>query len=160
MEFSRYINECWELASNSDCKKMKFGSVIVIEGNIIGRGYNHVAHPSLNDLCNPCIRQGVLSGTRAELCTAIHAEQAAIIDAHKNTRNLSEATLYVAGINSDGSRFVKDSPFFYCTVCVRLIAGEEIDRIVVPTVDGDAALFLPEALKTAFEFARGLRVKE
>ncbi len=156
MEWSQYILRCWELADNSDCQKRKFGSVIVLDDKIIAEGYNHVAHPSLKDFC--CRRPGIQSGTRLELCNAVHAEQAAMIQAHHNGySDLSKITLYVAGKFPDGKRLIKSEPGLYCTLCSRLIAEEGIDNIVVPTVNGEARLSLAEALETSFQFANELK---
>lgn len=156
MEWSKYLLRCWELASNSDCKKMKFGSVIVLDEEIIGEGYNHVAHPSRKDSC--CLRKGVKSGTRLELCNAMHSEQSSMINAHhRGHADLSNVTLYVGGIFPDGKRLIKREPGLYCTFCARPMAEERINKVVVPTKIGEAELSLTDVLRTAYQFATGIK---
>ncbi|MFC1686865.1 hypothetical protein ACFL0E_00725 [Nanoarchaeota archaeon] len=156
MEWSKYLLRCWELAKNSDCQKMKFGSVIVLDDKMIGEGYNHAASYLLKDSC--CLREGVKSGTKSELCNAVHAEQAAMINSHHHGQDdLSMTTLYVAGIFPDGKRLIKEEPGLYCSTCARLIAEEGINEIVVPTKQGEAKLSLGNVLGTAYQFATGVK---
>ncbi len=157
MEWGKYMLRCWELAQNSDCKKMNFGSVIVLDDKIIGEGYNHVPHSSRKDSC--CLREGVQSGTRSEVCNAVHAEQAAMINSHHNGYlDLSGAVLYVAGIFPDGKKLIKSEPGLYCSTCARLIAEEGINEIVVPTKKiGEAELSLVDVLRTSYQFASGVK---
>lgn len=153
-----YFEKCWELADKSPCSKMKFGSVIVKKGEIIGSGFNHPAHSCIEELCDPCIRSGVKSSMLLERCTAVHAEQAAIINAFTNGySDLSDAVLYVAGKFPDGRKLIKTKPGLYCSFCSRIIAESGIKEVMVPTVDGAASMTIEEVLKTSYEFALGKR---
>ena len=68
----QHLRRCYELAQMSTCSKAKFGSVVVdSDGVIASEGYNFIPNSSCDDCRNLCaggIRQGVKSGTRAELC--------------------------------------------------------------------------------------------
>ena len=59
---------------------------------------------------------GIQSGTRAELCYAIHAEQNAIIQAAKLGASIDGATLYCT-----------HQP---CSVCAKMIINAGITRVV------------------------------
>ena len=61
-------------------------------------------------------RLGIESGTRAELCYAIHAEQNAIIQAAKLGISIDGATLYCT-----------HQP---CSVCAKMIINAGISRVV------------------------------
>ena len=65
-----------------------------------------------------CLRRqlGIPSGTRAEVCYAIHAEQNAIIQAAKLGVNIDGATLYCT-----------HQP---CSVCAKMIVNAGIRRVV------------------------------
>ena len=65
-----------------------------------------------------CLRRklGIASGTRAEVCYAIHAEQNAIIQAAKLGVSIDGATLYCT-----------HQP---CSVCARMIINAGIQRVV------------------------------
>ncbi len=86
-EAERFMEEAAKEAEKSLCKKSKRGTVIVKDGEIIGRGHNQV---TLDEYCNPCIREDIHDNSRVELCSAIHAEQAALMDAGSHARNLGE----------------------------------------------------------------------
>ncbi len=75
----------------------KIGAVIVKNKRILTTGYNGA--PAGIRTCverGECMRkrQGIASGTRHELCYAIHAEQNAIIQAAKLGVSIQDATLY------------------------------------------------------------------
>ena len=65
-----------------------------------------------------CMRkkQGIASGTRHELCYAIHAEQNAIIQAAKLGVSIQDATLYCT-----------HQP---CVICAKMIVNAGISRVV------------------------------
>ena len=59
---------------------------------------------------------GIESGTRAELCYSVHAEQNAILQAAKLGINIEGATIYIT-----------HQP---CSMCTRIILNSGIKRIV------------------------------
>lgn len=76
----------------------KIGAVIVKNKRILTTGYNGA--PAGIRTCverGECMRkkQGIASGTRHELCYAIHAEQNAIIQAARYGINITGASIYV-----------------------------------------------------------------
>lgn len=157
MKDEEYTERCLDLADNSPCKKARFGAVIVFKNKVIGKGYNHPVSNSIEEeLCEPCIRleKNIKSGTRLELCAAVHAEQAAIVDAYKNgNSDLSETKLYVAGKEpvENGEWEVNElGDKFYCNFCSRLIKEAGIPRVVL----GGKELALKEVVETSFEAAK------
>ncbi len=95
------------------------GAVIVKDKRIMTTGYKGA--PQGLKTCKErgrCMRRdlGIPSGTRAELCYAIHAEQNAIIQAAKLGVNIDGATLYCT-----------HQP---CSVCAKMIVNAGIRRIV------------------------------
>lgn len=157
LDFRGYLDLCYKLALESPCSKAKRGAVVVqpqILGDaIVGRGFNHSPNPEYADcatLCAGKLRAGIKSGTRVELCYAIHAEQKAIIEAGQYyTRG---STLVVAGYNSDGTEALKDPNLpeghpmrgFYCSMCARMIWAAGIDYIVCDSVYGIPVLYSPQ----------------
>ncbi len=95
------------------------GAVIVKDKRVMTTGYNGA--PAGLPTCREkgeCLRRklGVESGTRAEVCFAIHAEQNAIIQAAR------------LGISIDGSTlYCTHQP---CSVCTRMIINAGIRRVV------------------------------
>ncbi|MDD3411707.1 MAG: cytidine/deoxycytidylate deaminase family protein [Eubacteriales bacterium] len=95
------------------------GAVIVKDKRIMTTGYNGA--PAGLKTCKErgeCLRDklGIPSGTRAEVCYAIHAEQNAIIQAAKLGISIDGATLYCT-----------HQP---CSVCARMIVNVGICRVV------------------------------
>ena len=100
-------------------KDRKIGAVIVKDKRILTTGYNGA--PAGVKTCverGECLRKklGIESGTRHELCYAIHAEQNAIIQAAKLGVSIEGATLYCT-----------HQP---CIICAKMIVNSGIVRIV------------------------------
>ena len=105
----------------SSCYKpnRQVGAVIVRDKRILTTGYNGAPQsiPSCKERCE-CIREnlGIASGTRQEMCYAVHAEQNAIVQAAKLGLSLEGATIYCT-----------HQP---CSICTRLIINSGIKRVV------------------------------
>lgn len=123
-EAEEYMKIAAEYARNSNCRKSQRGAVIVKDRKIIGRGYNKV---TIEELCNPCIREAVKDNSRVELCSAIHAEQMAIIDAANNGKKLIGSRMYHIKVkNGEMRQSGKPS----CTVCSRMIYDVGIEFVL------------------------------
>lgn len=147
MENKTPIDEKWDyrfmelaqtVASWSSCVRngRHVGAVIVKDKRILTTGYNGAPVGVLN--CRDkgyCMRDrlGIQSGTRAEMCYAIHAEQNAIIQAAKMGISVDGATMYVT-----------HQP---CSVCTRIIINAGIKRVVygVPYPDEFSSKLWEEA---------------
>ena len=97
----------------------KIGAVIVKNKRIVTTGYNGA--PAGIKTCverGECLRKkrGIPSGTHAETCYAIHAEQNAIIQAAKLGSSIDGATLYCT-----------HQP---CVICAKMIVNSGINRVV------------------------------
>ena len=95
----RFMEVAALISSWASCyqEDRKIGAVIVKNKRILTTGYNGA--PSGIRTCverGECLRkkQGIASGTRQELCYAIHAEQNAIIQAAVHGVPIDGATLY------------------------------------------------------------------
>lgn len=97
----------------------KIGAVIVKNKRILTTGYNGA--PAGIRTCverGECLRKklGIPSGTRHEMCYAVHAEQNAIIQAAK------------LGVNIDGSTlYCTHQP---CILCAKMIVNAGVGRVV------------------------------
>lgn len=115
----RFIEMAKFVASWSSCLRRKVGAVVVRDKRILTTGYNGAAS-GINSCVerNECLRDklGIISGTRQEMCYAIHAEQNAIVQAAKMGVSLDGATIYIT-----------HQP---CSMCARMIINSGIKRIV------------------------------
>ena len=117
----RFMEMAHLVSSWSSCfqNNRKIGAVIVKNKRVLTTGYNGA--PSGIKSCvekGECLRRvkNVESGTRAELCYAIHAEQNAIIQAARLGVSVNGATLYCT-----------HQP---CVICSKMIVNAGIKRVV------------------------------
>ncbi|MGI6686826.1 MAG: deoxycytidylate deaminase [Christensenellales bacterium] len=117
----RFMEMARLVASWSSCfnEGRAIGAVIVRDKRVITTGYNGA--PAGMKTCKErgeCLRRklGIPSGTRAEICYAIHAEQNAIIQAAKLGVAIQDATMYIT-----------HQP---CSMCARMIVNAGIRRVV------------------------------
>ena len=110
-----------QVASWSSCYKSdrQVGAIIVKNKRILTTGYNGA--PEGVKSCKErgeCLRMknDIASGTRQELCYAVHAEQNAIVQAARLGIVLEGATLYCT-----------HQP---CVICAKMIINAGIKRIV------------------------------
>ena len=105
----------------SSCYKVnrKVGAVIVKDKRIFTTGYNG-AGSGISSCVDRgyCLREqmNIPSGTRHEICYAVHAEQNAIIQAAKLGVSVQGATLYCT-----------HQP---CSICAKMIINSGIARVV------------------------------
>ena len=123
-----YLNIVEAVLERSACLRRKYGAVIVNDDEIISTGYNGSPGGEVN-CCDTgyCYRKHkrIPHGERYEACRSVHAEMNAIISASR--RDMINSTLYLAGIEADGSLVADIAP---CPICLRLILNAGIKAIV------------------------------
>jgi dCMP deaminase len=84
------------ISQRSTCLRRKVGAIIVKDNHLVSSGYNGAPKNIKHCSERGCFRieNNIASGTHAEKCFAIHAEQNAIIQATKFGINIEGATLY------------------------------------------------------------------
>ena len=106
------------VAERSTCLRHHVGAVIVRDKHILTTGYNGAPSGTKDCLELGCLREamGIPSGTRHEICRAIHAEQNAIIQAGLHGISIEGATMYCT-----------HSP---CILCAKMLANVRIKRFI------------------------------
>lgn len=117
----RFMDLCQVVSSWSSCYRdnRQVGAIITKNKRILTTGYNGA--PSGITSCvekGECLRDklGIKSGTQAELCYGVHAEQNAIIQAARIGVSIEGATLYCT-----------HRP---CSICAKMIINSGISRVV------------------------------
>ena len=117
----RFMKMAYLISEGTSCnvEGRSIGAVIVKDKRIMTTGYNGA--PAGLKTCKErgeCMRRklNIASGTRAEVCYAIHAEQNAILQAAKLGISIDGATLYCT-----------HQP---CSVCAKMIVNVGIRRVV------------------------------
>ena len=106
------------VAERSTCLRHHIGAVAVRDKHILSTGYNGAASGLKDCLELGCLRDelNIKSGTRHEICRAIHAEQNVIIQAALHGITLAGATVYCT-----------HSP---CILCAKMLVNSKIKRFV------------------------------
>ena len=123
------------ISERSTCVRHHVGAVLVRERRVLSTGYNGAASGLKDCIELGCLRdeQGIDSGTRHEICRAIHAEQNAIIQAGQHGVSIAGATIYCT-----------HSP---CLICAKMIVNAGITRVVscTPYADPNTPALFREA---------------
>lgn len=106
------------VAERSTCLRHHVGAVAVRDKHILATGYNGAAAGLKDCLELGCLRNehNIESGTRHEICRAIHAEQNVIIQAALHGVSLEGATIYCT-----------HTP---CILCAKMLVNARIKRFV------------------------------
>ena len=106
------------VAERSTCCRHHVGAVAVRDKQLLTTGYNGAAAGLKDCLELGCLRDqnNIPSGTRHEICRAIHAEQNAIIQGALHGISLEGATLY--GTHTP------------CIICAKMMVNAKIKRFV------------------------------
>ena len=117
----RFIDMAEVVGSWSSCyqENRHVGAVIVKDKHVLATGYNGA--PAGVTSCKDkgeCLRKklNIPSGTRHELCFAVHAEQNAIAQAARFGISVEGATIYVT-----------HQP---CTICTKMIINSGIKKVI------------------------------
>ena len=124
----RFMQLAETVAGWSSCfqENRHVGAVTVKDKHILTTGYNGA--PSGIFSCaerGECLRrkENIASGTRQEVCYAVHAEQNAIIQAAKLGISLEGATIYVT-----------HQP---CVICTRMIINSGIETVIIRNTEDE-----------------------
>ena len=106
------------VGERSTCRRHHMGAIAVRDKHILATGYNGAAAGLKDCLELGCLRDelGIPSGTRHEICRAIHAEQNVIIQAALHGVSLEGATVYCT-----------HTP---CILCAKMMVNARIARSV------------------------------
>jgi dCMP deaminase len=114
-----FIKMAYLVAERSTCLRHHVGAVIVRNNHVVSTGYNGAAAGVKDCTELGCLRDqmGIASGTRHEICRAIHAEQNAIIQAALHGKTTEGGTLYCT-----------HSP---CVICAKMLVNAKIKKVIV-----------------------------
>lgn len=119
-----YIQTCCDIARRSTCLRSKCGSIVVLNNQIIGKGWNSPPH---NTTPLTCQKDVLPSSFKSDKTCCVHAEQRALFDAvyylglhHISLATLAEATIYFARLDAEDHLIPSGHP--YCTICSKLCA--------------------------------------
>ena len=124
-----YLDIAETVTKRCTCLRRHYGAIIIKNDQIVSTGYAGAPRGRKNccDL-GYCTRDkfNIPRGERYELCRSVHAEANAIIHASRN--DMIGATLYLVGVNLDGS-YIENANS--CAMCKRTIINSGIETVII-----------------------------
>ena len=113
------------VAERSTCLRHHMGAVAVKDKHFLTTGFNGAPSGLKDCLELGCLRNenNIPSGTRTEICRAIHAEQNVIIQAALHGISLEGCTIYCT-----------HTP---CVLCAKMMVNAKVKRVVIFTKYAD-----------------------
>jgi len=147
IEFAKAEDAIWIAAieaAKSTCKKSQRGVVIIDKHDeIIGVGYNK---PTDERSCELCL-DGKININKKELCSAIHAEQMALLNSDRD--KLKNSRMYHIE-TKDKEPIYSEEPS--CTLCSRLLVFSGIKEFVLYKKEGFVIYNTGEFNKLSYDY--------
>lgn len=136
-----YLNIAKEVAQRGTCFRLKAGTIIVRDDQIISAGY--VGAPRKTKDCferGYCLRDElkIPHGSKYEICRSVHHEMNAIINAARSGVSLLGGIMYLYGENGKTGERIDTLP---CYICKKMIINAGINRVVCSKQDGTLQIF-------------------
>ena len=149
-ELRPYFELAARAATKATCTRAKCGSVIVKDGEIIGRGYNS---PPLDDegqrMCDMLWDSN--KRPKYDLTCCVHAEWRAVLDAcRQNSNKIGGSRLYFMRIDENGD--FTDAGLPYCTTCSRFTMESGVGEFVLWNNNGADLYDLTDYNKLSYNF--------
>lgn len=114
-----FMKMAYLATQRSTCTRRQIGAVLVRDNKVLATGYNGACRKAPDCLELGCLRDElkIPSGTRHEVCRAVHAEQNAIIQAALSGASTQGATMYCT-----------HTP---CIICAKMMVNAQIARSVI-----------------------------
>jgi deoxycytidylate deaminase len=154
-ECKKFFDEMISVAKNSTCKNSKCGSIIVKNGEIIGRGFNGLPNGDENQRRCFCSKESYNKKVTDKTC-CVHAEQRAIINAlRKNPDKLTGSRLYFIRLDDNNNPIFAGEP--YCTICSKMALDIGISEFVLWKEKGFCVYDTGEYNSLSFEFGKAIQ---
>jgi deoxycytidylate deaminase len=112
----QFFEMAGEEAKKSLCLRDKCGALVVLDGNVIGRGYNGPPTASSQKMCTR--EYSSSKKPKSDKTCCVHAEWRAIMECVRLNIPLQKSILYFTRVDESGNLLYSGDP--YCTVCSRL----------------------------------------
>lgn len=112
-----FMKMAFLVSERSSCLRRKVGAVLVLDHQLLTTGYNGAPRNVRHCAETGCLREkmNVPSGERHELCTGVHAEQNAILQAARHGVNINGAELFCTN--------------FPCSICAKMLINVGVKNI-------------------------------
>ncbi len=112
-----FMNIAHTVAERSTCLRRKVGAIAVKDNRILATGYNGAPTNTAHCFDVGCLREQlqVPSGTKHELCRALHAEQNILVQCAVHGISIKGATIYCT-----------TQP---CIICTKMLINAQIEAV-------------------------------
>lgn len=149
VDAGRHLAAAAAIAAEAMCLRSSCGSVIVSDGEVIGRGHNS---PPDGCAIDRCFKPDLPAGFRSDRTCCVHAEQNAILDAlRRHPSRVAGSRLYFIRLDALGQPKPSGQP--YCTICSKLTQAPGIAEFVLLHADGITVYGADEYNRTSFRHA-------
>ena len=123
-----YLDIARTVAKRSTCLKWRVGAIIVKDDVVVSTGYNGPARGVINCMMIGCLKEemGTPDYKGYEYCTAVHAEENAIINAARHGTSVLGGTLFLYGEEAANGKPFEIRP---CDRCKRAIINLSLIHI-------------------------------
>lgn len=118
MPVEQYFHEAAREAQKALCKRAKCGAVVVLGGEVVGRGYNAPPNDDVENCKCDTAYAAHQRKPKADRTCCVHAEWRAILEALKHVGDITGGALYFTRVDEGGEILFSGEP--YCTVCSHL----------------------------------------
>ena len=135
-----YLNVAREVSKRSTCLRIKPGSIIVRDDQIIATGYAGAPRKTKDCLERGfCLRDQlkIPHGQRYELCRSCHSEMNSIINAARAGVSLLNGDIFIYAENSAGETI----DGFPCFICKKMIINAGLEKVICSTQAGKMKIF-------------------
>jgi len=149
-EAMKFLDEAVSMARSATCERSRCGSVIVKDGEIIGRGFN--SPPRSDETQRRChTKKDTYHKKVTDKTCCIHAEQRAITDSLKrNSDKIDGSRLYFVRLDNNGDKQRSGEP--YCTICSKMALDADISEFVLWQDKGVCVYNTDEYNRLSFEY--------
>jgi deoxycytidylate deaminase len=144
-----WMKKAGNAAKKALCLKAKCGTVIVKNGEVIGKGYN--APPLDSEVNRMCDKEFGPGKPKYDKTCCMHAEWRAILNAfEREPAKLKGSKLYFTRVDEKGEIIKSGKPF--CTVCSRLALDVGIEKFVLWHEEGICEYPTDEYNRLSYEY--------
>jgi deoxycytidylate deaminase len=149
-EAMKFIDETVLIAIRSKCERKKCGSIIVMDGKIIGSGFNGPPGNLESQRRCSCPKDSYHKKVSDKSC-CVHAEQRAIMNALKNyPEKIIGSRLYFVRLDNKSNKIPSGNP--WCTICSKMALDSGVKEFVLWHEEGIAVYDTEEYNKLSYEY--------
>lgn len=130
-----YLGMAKQAAERSTCIRKRFGSVLVVDDEIVSVGANYSPYPIKGCTeVGSCFRRekNIPSHTRMDVCRALTSEQCTVMKGGRSISNAPGSILYTYGINNETEEPIRGFPH---QVSVKFLLMAGVTAVVMRSKD-------------------------